>query len=58
VSPKTLAVPKISEALARARHAKAFANLELPVRVRTLRVRDYIASVTSQRQEAEAGQPA
>jgi lipoprotein-anchoring transpeptidase ErfK/SrfK len=44
-SPKTLAVPKISEALARARHATRFANLPLSVQVHTVAVREYVAQL-------------
>jgi lipoprotein-anchoring transpeptidase ErfK/SrfK len=44
-NPNTLAAPKVTKALERARVAQPFANLPLGVTVRTPRVRRYVATV-------------
>jgi len=51
-NPNTLAAPKISQALQRARLAQPFANLPLGVTVRTPRVRKYVATLAKKVQKA------
>ena len=45
VDPNTLALPKITDAVNRAKRARPFANLTLGVTVRALRLRTFVASL-------------
>jgi lipoprotein-anchoring transpeptidase ErfK/SrfK len=50
--PNALATPKITKAIARAKRARAFANLGLAVAVKTVKVRTFVASLALEVEKA------
>jgi lipoprotein-anchoring transpeptidase ErfK/SrfK len=50
--PNALATPKITKAIARAKRARTFANLGLAVRVKTVKVRTFVASLAPKVEKA------